>query len=74
MIRDCNHYRFAASLQEIDAAGAMYFGHLLNRAHLAYEALMTCIGFSLEEILSQHGYRLPLVHCEADFLRPVQHG
>ncbi len=74
MSGNCYQYCFTAAMQEIDAAGVMFFGHLLNRAHLAYESFMSEIGFSLAELLERSRYQLPLVHCEADFLQPIHHG
>ncbi len=66
-------YPVSASLHDIDAAGVMFFAHYFRLAHDAYEAFMIQIGFSLAELISKRSM-LPLVHSEADFLLPVQHG
>jgi len=66
-------HRFTVPLHEIDAAGVLFFTHLFRHAHDAYEAFMSSIGFSLNSILDAKVYQLPLVHSEADFLRPIQH-
>ena len=64
---------FTASLHDIDAAGVMFFAHYFRHAHDVYEAFMASIDQGLPESIRQHRL-LPLVHSEADFLRPVRHG
>ena len=66
-------HRFTVPLHEIDAAGVLFFAHMFRHAHDAYEAFMSSIGFSLNSILDANVYQLPLVHSEADFLRPIHH-
>jgi 1,4-dihydroxy-2-naphthoyl-CoA hydrolase len=64
---------FTASLYDIDAAGVMFFAHYFRHAHDVYEAFMAGIDQGLPELIRQQRL-LPLVHSEADFLRPVRHG
>ena len=66
-------HRITASLHDIDAAGVMFFAHYFRHAHDAYEAFMTDIGFALTDLIGNRRM-LPLVHSEADFLLPVEHG
>jgi 1,4-dihydroxy-2-naphthoyl-CoA hydrolase len=66
-------YRFQVRLHDADAAGVMFFAHLLRHAHDAYEAFMAAQGLSLASLIEQ-GTHLPLAHCEADFLAPMRHG
>jgi len=67
-------YRYVLPLHEVDAAGIAFFAHAFRHAHDAYEAFMEELGLSLRALLGEGQYRLPLVHCEADFLAPIRHG
>jgi 1,4-dihydroxy-2-naphthoyl-CoA hydrolase len=67
-------YRFTVRLDDTDAAGVLYFGRLFRHAHGAYEAMLQEIGWGLERILLERRFLLPLVHCEADFHRPLRLG
>ncbi len=67
-------YRFSIRLHDTDAAGVLFFAHLLRYAHDAYEAFMEQAGFSLAGLIAGAGPQLPLVHAEADFLAPLRHG
>lgn len=60
-------------LQDIDAAGVMFFAHYFDKAHSVYEAFMRHIGFPLPELIGQ-GRLLPLVGTSAEFFHPVRHG
>ncbi len=59
---------------EIDRAGIVYFGDVLQYCHVAYEELMTQIVGSLETFFSESGWGMPLVHTEADYSRPNRLG
>ncbi|MCG6942926.1 MAG: acyl-CoA thioesterase [Thiohalocapsa sp.] len=67
-------HRFRVALHDTDAAGVLFFAHLLRHAHDAYEAWMAQLGFPLDAMLRDGGLRLPLVHAEADYRRPLRHG
>lgn len=67
-------YRFRIRLHDTDAAGVLFFAHLLRYAHDAYEAFMEQTGFALNKLISNTGLQLPLVHAEADFTAPLRHG
>lgn len=74
MANNIYEYRFRVSLHDTDAAGVLFFGHLFRHAHDAYETFMADIGFSLDGILHEGRYHLPLGHAEADYLLPLRHG
>jgi 1,4-dihydroxy-2-naphthoyl-CoA hydrolase len=63
---------------ETDAAGVMHFHHLLRWCHEAYEESLERFGIPAAEIFPQPGnitaVALPIVHCEADYLRPLACG
>jgi 1,4-dihydroxy-2-naphthoyl-CoA hydrolase len=67
-------HRFRVALHDTDAAGLMFFAHLLRHAHDAYEAWMAQIGFPLDGLIRDGANRLPLVHAEADYRRALRHG
>ena len=67
-------YRFRVRLHDTDAAGVLFFAHLLRHAHDAYEDFMEQSGLPLAELIPEAGPHLPLVHAEADFLAPLRHG
>jgi 1,4-dihydroxy-2-naphthoyl-CoA hydrolase len=74
MSRQPFEYRFSIRLHDTDAAGVLFFAHLLRHAHDAYEAFMERAGFGLAGLIAGTGPHLPLVHAEADFLAPLRHG
>lgn len=61
-------------LYDTDAAGRLFFAHLFRHAHDAFEAFMDHLGFPLDRLISGGEVLLPLVHAEADYLRPLCHG
>jgi len=67
-------HKITIPLQDIDAAGIVFFAHLFRYAHEAYEQFMLSIGFSLVDILREKKYLIPLVHAEADYAMPLAHG
>jgi len=60
---------------DTDAAGVMHFPQLLHWCHQAYEESLERFGIAAAEIFPRPGARpdvaLPIVHCSADFLRPL---
>jgi 1,4-dihydroxy-2-naphthoyl-CoA hydrolase len=67
-------HRFRVALHDTDAAGVLFFARLFRHAHDAYEAWMAQLGFPLDALLRDGGLRLPIVHAEADYRRPMHHG
>lgn len=65
---------FRVALHDTDAAGVLFFAHLLRHAHDAYEAAMRHLGWPLDQLIRAGELGLPLVHAEADFQRPLRHG
>jgi 1,4-dihydroxy-2-naphthoyl-CoA hydrolase len=71
----CRTVRFG----ETDAAGVMHFHQLLRWCHEAYEESLERFGIPAAAIFPQPPWSvgpspaiaLPIVHCEADFLRPL---
>ena len=67
----CRTVRFG----DTDAAGVMHFQQLLRWCHEAYEESLERFGIAAPEIFPVPGRSpetaLPIVHCSADFLRPL---
>jgi 1,4-dihydroxy-2-naphthoyl-CoA hydrolase len=71
----CRTVRFG----ETDAAGVMHFHHLLRWCLEAYEESLERFGIPPSQIfpgssLAMGEPVLPIVHCSADFLRPLRVG
>ena len=67
----CRTVRFG----DTDAAGVMHFHQLLRWCHEAYEESLERFGIAADEIFPAPGrtpaVALPIVHCQADFRRPL---
>jgi 1,4-dihydroxy-2-naphthoyl-CoA hydrolase len=67
----CRSVRFG----ETDAAGVMHFAELLRWCHEAYEESLARFGLPAQAIFPTPGHvpevALPIVHCHADYLRPL---
>jgi len=67
----CRTVRFG----DTDAAGVMHFQQLLRWCHEAYEESLERFGITAPEIFPvperSPETALPIVHCSADFLRPL---
>ena len=67
----CRSVRFG----ETDAAGVMHFAQLLRWCHEAYEESLERFGIPSGSIFPSAGasppVALPIVHCQADFRRPL---
>lgn len=66
-------YRFRVPFHQVDRAGILFFAHVFTHAHDAYELFMQQKGLELGGIV-EAGERIPLVHAEADYHHPLQHG
>ncbi|MEY4297609.1 MAG: hypothetical protein RLZZ423_788 [Cyanobacteriota bacterium] len=70
----CRTVRFG----DTDAAGVMHFQQLLRWCHEAYEESLERFGIPAAEIFptphQQPAIALPIVHCSADYLRPLACG
>ena len=60
---------------DTDAAGVVNFAHLLRWCHEAYEESLERFGVAAAEVFPTPGslleVALPIVHCSADYLRPL---
>ena len=64
---------------DTDAAGVMHFHHLFRWCHESWEESLQYYGIASEDIFpsNRNGdvtpeVALPIIHCQADFRRPIQ--
>ena len=63
-------YETTIRLHHTDAAGVLYFANLFVLAHECYESFMEgCI--SLSQIIAGNETAIPIIHTEADYLKPI---
>ena len=67
-------YSARIQLHQTDAAGIIFYSRQFEIAHDAYEALMEHLGFPLQEQIAEGSFYLPIVHADADYIRPVRCG
>lgn len=67
----CEH---RVQLQEVDAAGVVFFGTYFTIAHQAYERALLDSGYDLAPLLAAGRQALPMVHAEADYQAPLRYG
>lgn len=60
--------------QDVDAAGIVFFARILDYCHDAYVAFLEAAGCPLDASLRESRWMAPLVHAEADFIRPLRFG
>ena len=60
--------------RQSDSAGILFFAEIFNLAHDAYEEWVQQLGFSYSEWFENSKWAVPLVHCSADFKRPIRAG
>lgn len=60
--------------QDVDAAGIVFFPRVLEYASDAYIGMLTARGIHLPKAIDAGGYRIPLVHAEADYMAPMRFG
>lgn len=62
---------YRVRLADTDAAGVVYFAHLLHMCHTAYEEVLIRQGINLQAYLKQGTIALPIIHGEIDCLHPI---
>ena len=61
-------------LHHTDAAGVLFYSRLFELVQEAFETAMEAGGLPLGELLRDRGFRIPVVHAEADYTAPVRVG
>ena len=62
---------YRVRLADTDAAGVVYFAHLLRMCHTAYEEVLIQRGIDLQKYLQEGTIAIPIIHGEIDCLRPI---
>jgi len=65
-------HRATARFFEVDRAGILFFGRVFEMCHAAYEELLLAGDCGIERLIAEAGVGLPLVHSEADFVKPIR--
>lgn len=74
-MRSCVHRaEIEIYLRHTDAAGVMFYPRLLEMAHEVTEQLLVQIGYPIADMVAGKLHHLPIVHAEADYLRPMRLG
>jgi 1,4-dihydroxy-2-naphthoyl-CoA hydrolase len=58
-------------LADTDAAGVVYFAHLLSICHEAYEVSLAQFGINIKDFLKDSPVALPITQAEIQFFRPL---
>ena len=61
-------------MHDIDIAGILYFSRQFRFVHEALEDFMEDEGYPFKTIFHDNKYLFVIVHCEADFLAPLNVG
>lgn len=71
-----NVFRFlyTIGLHDTDAAGLIFSANIIRICHIAYEALLEDVGYGIAVLFERRTMSLPVVHIEADFVRPLTVG
>ncbi len=64
-------YNRTIRLQDTDAAGVVYFSHVLSICHEAYEASLEASSIYLKAFFTHPSIAFPIVHANVDFFRPM---
>ncbi len=67
-------HKVTVRLHHTDAAGVLFYGRLFELVQEALEEALGTGGLPLGELLRDGGFRLPVVHAEADYTAPVRAG
>lgn len=60
--------------QDVDAAGVVFFARFFDYFHDAYVAFLEQAQLPLPRVLEARSWAAPLVHAEADYLKPLRFG
>ena len=67
-------YEYTIQLRDTDAAGVVYFAHIISICHVTYEASLIAAGIDLKLFVNNSDFAVPIVHVSADFYKPLYCG
>lgn len=68
------HYPHTVRLQEVDAAGVVFFGHYLGMFNDALLDWMERVGLPAHALIRERGILAPVKHAEVDYFAPARFG
>src|SRR3972149_9012303 len=67
-------YKTNIKLYHTDAANLIFYSNLFNLAFECYEEFLGKVDFSISKILNEGKVLIPIVHAEADYIKPMRLG
>ncbi|RPH94853.1 acyl-CoA thioesterase [candidate division KSB1 bacterium] len=67
-------FPYTIGLHDTDAANLIFSANIIRICHMAYEAMLEEIGFGMAVLFEKRTMYLPVVHIEADFVKPSSTG
>ena len=67
-------HQITARFHEVDRAGIVFFNRVYEYAHICFEEMLWEAFGPPSEVYDTADVGFPLVHSEADYRRPIQHG
>ncbi|MCL6088003.1 MAG: acyl-CoA thioesterase [Actinobacteria bacterium] len=65
-------YKTKIRLFHTDAAGLIFYSNLFNLAYECYEEFLEKTDFSISKIINEGKFLIPVVHTEADYIKPIR--
>lgn len=66
-------YKYKVKFHDVDAAGIIFYANVFKIAHDAYQEML--YSFNLDEdYFTSKNFAIPIVHTEADYLKPICFG
>ncbi len=69
-----HRHPLSVRLQDVDAAGVVFFARFFEYAHDAFMTTLAAGGMDLPRILREGRHLAPIRHAEADYLAPLRFG
>jgi 1,4-dihydroxy-2-naphthoyl-CoA hydrolase len=67
-------YNTKIRLFHTDAANLIFFSRIFDIAYECYEEFLEKSGFGVKKILNDNEINMPVVHAEADYIKPLRIG
>lgn len=68
------HSKNTVRMYDTDAAGILYFARQFRFSHDAWEQMLTDEGFGVDHLFGESSWTMVMVHCEADYKKPLTVG
>jgi YbgC/YbaW family acyl-CoA thioester hydrolase len=64
-------YQVTARFFHVDRAGIIFFGRIFEYCHVVFEEMLGQVFDRVAATFEDNDFGMPIVHCEADFKRPM---